>query len=87
VLLLDEPTEGLAPVIVAEVRAVLERIRDDGGTVIVAEPTTRLLPERIDHGYVMMRGAIVAQAGSRQELREAFAAQFAGLPALQGKEA
>jgi len=76
VLLLDEPTEGLAPVIVAAVQRVLEEIRAQGGTILIAEPTTRLLPSSIDKGYVMMRGEIVAEADSKEALHTVFAEQF-----------
>ncbi len=72
VLLLDEPTEGLAPKIVGAVTSALERIQAQGATIIITEPTTRTLPERISLGLVMIRGAMVASATSRDGLRTAF---------------
>jgi branched-chain amino acid transport system ATP-binding protein len=72
VLLLDEPTEGLAPGIVAQLVSVLEDIRGRGTAIVIAEPTTRVLPEGIHSGLVMIRGEIVATAENRDGLREAF---------------
>jgi branched-chain amino acid transport system ATP-binding protein len=82
VLLLDEPMEGLAPAIVSGILASIEDMRHDGATVVVAEPTTRVLPARVDQGLVMMRGEIVAQVASRSALESAFERQFAEAPAV-----
>ena len=79
-LLLDEPTEGLAPTIVSEILQVLADIQQDGATVVIAGPTTRVLPEQIDVGVVMMRGEIVATAAGRNELQAAFRDQYDGEP-------
>lgn len=72
VLLLDEPTEGLAPTIVSTVTETLEQIQHDGGTILITEPTTRVLPEHVSLGFVMMRGGVIAQAHTREELRKVF---------------
>jgi branched-chain amino acid transport system ATP-binding protein len=76
VLLLDEPTEGLAPTIMAEVTRLLLELRAAGATIVITEPTTRVLFEHIDRGYVMMRGSLVAEASSHGELRRVFRQQF-----------
>ena len=80
VLLLDEPTEGLAPSIVSQILDVLDDIQAGGGTVVIAGPTTRVLPEKIDVGVVMMRGELVATATDRRELQDAFRDQYGGEP-------
>jgi branched-chain amino acid transport system ATP-binding protein len=76
VLLLDEPTEGLAPTIVSVVVDALGDIQAAGATIVVVEPTTRILPDQIDCGYVMMRGRFAARAGNRDELKSAFQDEF-----------
>lgn len=76
VLLLDEPTEGLAPTIVATVIETMRDLQRAGTTIVVVEPTTRILPDHVDRGYVMMRGRFIAEATSRDELKETFRASF-----------
>jgi branched-chain amino acid transport system ATP-binding protein len=76
VLMLDEPTQGLAPTIVSTIVSVLEQMRDEGSTVLVAEPTIRLLPRSLDYGLVMVHGQIVAEAQSLQSLETAFHRHF-----------
>jgi branched-chain amino acid transport system ATP-binding protein len=76
VLLLDEPTEGLAQTIVAEVVAVLNELQRAGGTIVIVEPTTRVLPEGINLGLVMMRGEIVARTSKREELQRMFLERY-----------
>jgi branched-chain amino acid transport system ATP-binding protein len=62
VLLLDEPTLGLAPIIVAEIVRTIAALAASGIAIVIAEPSMRLIRGRIDHGYVMLRGRIVAEA-------------------------
>lgn len=58
--LLDEPTEGLAPIIVEEVVEVLEELASENRAVFFAEQNiTRMLP-LIDRGYIIENGRIVA---------------------------
>jgi branched-chain amino acid transport system ATP-binding protein len=76
VLLLDEPTQGLAPTIVQQIMDALDAIRAEGRTVLIAEPTTRVLPREIDLGFVMLHGRIVAQASDLTGLDSAFHEQF-----------
>jgi branched-chain amino acid transport system ATP-binding protein len=76
VLMLDEPTQGLAPTIVQTIMGVLEQMRADDHTILVAEPTTRLLPPSLDRGFVMVHGQLVAEAASIHELESAFHRYF-----------
>lgn len=62
VLLLDEMVTGLAPKIVAELVAIAVRMAADGVTVLLAEPLVGAVRDRIDVGFVMLRGAVVAEA-------------------------
>src|SRR5690606_19827858 len=68
VLLLDEPTLGLAPRARAEVAGVIRRARDDGVGVLLIEQNATLALELADHAYVLDRGR-VALAGPAAELR------------------
>lgn len=68
-LLLDEPSLGLAPVIVEQVYSRLGAIRDSGMAILLAEQNARNALAACDRGYVMQRGSVVA-SGSGEELRE-----------------
>jgi len=69
-LLMDEPTEGLAPVIVQALAAVLARLRAEGGIAIVlVEQNSRIALEFAERAAVMDRGRIVYD-GPSVRLRE-----------------
>jgi branched-chain amino acid transport system ATP-binding protein len=76
VFMLDEPTQGLAPTIIRQIMDALTRISEEGRTVVIAEPTTRVLPRHIDVGFVMLHGRIVARASDLEGLEKAFHEQF-----------
>jgi branched-chain amino acid transport system ATP-binding protein len=79
VLLLDEPMQGLAPTVVADVWQTLVEIRNAGATLVIASPTTRWLRE-IDRGYVMLRGEIVAEAPDKERLERVFLERLSETP-------
>ena len=58
-LLLDEPTEGLAPVIVQQIRRTIERIKAQGFTILLVEQNFRFAATVADRHYVMENGRIV----------------------------
>ena len=58
-LLLDEPTEGLAPVIVQHIGATLRRLKAAGFTVLLVEQNFRFAATVADRHYVMERGRVV----------------------------
>jgi len=58
-LLLDEPTEGLAPVIVAQIERVIARMKERGLTVLLVEQNFRVASRLADRHYVMESGTIV----------------------------
>jgi branched-chain amino acid transport system ATP-binding protein len=69
VLLLDEPSLGLAPIIVNEVRSIIKSVRDRfGAAVLLVEQNASLALAVADRGYIMQTGRIVAE-GSIEELR------------------
>lgn len=67
VLLMDEPSMGLAPKIVDEVFRVIEEIRASGTTVVLVEQNARRALRAADFGYVMATGS-VAHSGPAAEL-------------------
>lgn len=70
VLLLDEPSLGLAPKVIGEIFAVLDRLREDGLAMLLVEQDARLALKHADRGYVMRTGAIALEGGSRELLQD-----------------
>jgi branched-chain amino acid transport system ATP-binding protein len=60
-LLLDEPTEGLAPVIVQHIGATIRRLKADGFTILLVEQNFRFAATVADRHYVMEHGRVVDQ--------------------------
>ena len=58
-LIMDEPTEGLAPMLVAEVAAVIGRLRDEGTSILLAEQNAVFAVKVADRVHVMSKGAVV----------------------------
>src|SRR5215469_5626128 len=69
-LLLDEPTEGLAPIIVEQLLAVLRRlVRDEGLSALIVEQHAQKVLDITDQAVIFERGSIV-HAGPSAALRE-----------------
>jgi branched-chain amino acid transport system ATP-binding protein len=66
-VLLDEPSMGLAPVIVAQVFDLVRRIRSEGYTVLIVEQNVRQVLKFADRGYLLEAGRIKA-SGSAQHM-------------------
>jgi branched-chain amino acid transport system ATP-binding protein len=58
-LVMDEPTEGLAPALVAEVARLIGRLRAEGTTVLLVEQNAAFAVKVADYVHVMSKGAIV----------------------------
>jgi branched-chain amino acid transport system ATP-binding protein len=58
-LVMDEPTEGLAPVIVAEVASVIRRLKDEGTSILLAEQNAAFAVKVADYVHVMSKGRVV----------------------------
>lgn len=67
ILLLDEPSTGLAPTVVREILKLLGRLRQEGLTVLVVEQDAAAALKIADRGYVMERGRVVME-GTTTEL-------------------
>ncbi|MEX0959530.1 MAG: ABC transporter ATP-binding protein [Burkholderiales bacterium] len=68
-LLLDEPSAGLAPVVVQSIFEVVREMRDEGYTVLIVEQNIRQVLKVAQRGYLLETGRIRA-AGSAKELLE-----------------
>jgi branched-chain amino acid transport system ATP-binding protein len=69
-LLLDEPSQGLAPLIVSEVFRIVASMRDEGISVLLVEQNARLSLDIADHAYVLDNGAIVHSGPARELARD-----------------
>ena len=58
-LMLDEPSLGLAPLVVRDIFATIERLRAEGTSILLIEQNARAALAVSDHGYVLETGAIV----------------------------
>ena len=66
-LMLDEPSLGLAPLIVRDILAIVRQLREDGVSILLVEQNARAALETSDYGYVLETGEI-ALAGPSAEL-------------------
>jgi branched-chain amino acid transport system ATP-binding protein len=66
-LMLDEPSLGLAPLIVRDIFAIVSQLRQSGVTVLLVEQNARAALQVADHGYVMETGELVLD-GAASEL-------------------
>ena len=60
-LMLDEPSLGLAPLIVREIFRIIERLREQGVSILLIEQNARAALEVADHGYVLETGAFALE--------------------------
>ena len=68
-LLLDEPSEGLAPLVVVEIGQIISELRAQGMTILLVEQNLTLALELADRVYLMSKGRIVFE-GTPAELRQ-----------------
>jgi len=68
IILLDEPMEGLAPLIARNVEDVVRRIREEGHTVLLVEQNAEVAMSLSDRGYILSNGCVMA-SGKIAELR------------------
>jgi branched-chain amino acid transport system ATP-binding protein len=68
VLLLDEPSMGLAPVLVDSIFETIEELHKAGTTILLVEQNARVALQIADRGYVMQTGEIVL-SGTAEKLR------------------
>lgn len=70
-LLIDEPSEGLAPKVAAEVFSAIRRMCSEGISIILVEQNVRSALDVVDRCYVVERGRAVAEAVPKDVLARA----------------
>jgi branched-chain amino acid transport system ATP-binding protein len=71
ILLMDEPSAGLAPVIVQQVFDLIERIRDEGLTVLIVEQNVKQVLRIVDRAYVLESGSLRLEGTAEELLQSA----------------
>lgn len=76
-LLLDEPSLGLAPIIIQQIFAIIQRVNSTGTTIFLVEQNANQALRIAHRGYVMENGRIVMEAGAQEllsssEVRKAY---------------
>ena len=69
-LMLDEPSLGLAPLVVREVFRTIERLRESGTSILLIEQNARAALEVSDFGYVLETGALALQGPAAELARD-----------------
>ncbi|NOX14549.1 MAG: ABC transporter ATP-binding protein [Epsilonproteobacteria bacterium] len=69
-LLLDEPSMGLAPIVVEEIFRAIKELRDKGTTIFIVEQNAFLALSITDRAYVLENGKIVMSGNSNELLRD-----------------
>jgi branched-chain amino acid transport system ATP-binding protein len=67
-LLLDEPSLGLAPKVTGEIFSALDALRGEGVTILLVEQDARLALKHSDRGYVMRTGSVALEGSARELL-------------------
>ncbi len=69
-LLLDEPSLGLAPLIIRDIFNIIKKIKDDGRTILIVEQNARQTLKIADYGYVLEIGKVKAQGKASDLLND-----------------
>jgi branched-chain amino acid transport system ATP-binding protein len=69
-MMLDEPSQGLAPLVVGEVFRIVAAMRDEGISILLVEQNALMSLEIADHAYVLDNGAIVHSGPARELARD-----------------
>ena len=71
ILMLDEPSLGLSPVLVQQVFEIIARLRDEGRTILLVEQNARMALSVANRGYVIQTGRIVLHGSAAMLLESA----------------
>ena len=69
-LILDEPSLGLAPLIVDDIFAVIKQINEQGVSILIVEQNVQLTLETADYGYIIESGRIVQEGACSDLIRD-----------------
>ena len=80
ILMLDEPSLGLAPILVDEVLDTVRSLKTKGMTILLVEQNVREALDLADRGYILQTGRIVAQGTGKDLLKgNTFRSAFLGI--------
>ncbi len=80
ILMLDEPSMGLAPILVDEVLDTVRRLKEEGITILLVEQNVREALDLADRGYVLQTGRITSKGTGRELLdSDIFRSAFLGI--------
>jgi branched-chain amino acid transport system ATP-binding protein len=80
VLMLDEPSLGLAPILVDEVLDTVRRLKEEGITILLVEQNVREALDLADRGYILQTGRITGEGTGRELLdSDIFRSAFLGI--------
>ena len=71
----DEPSYGLAPVLVEEIFRVIARLREQGATVLLVEQNVKHTLEIADRAYLLENGKVVLEGTSERFLQDSYVRQ------------
>lgn len=81
-LLMDEPSEGLAPIVVEEVGRIIGQLKQSGFSILLVEQNLPMALEVVDYIYVISKGKIVYESSPKElEANEEVKAKFLGVAA------
>ena len=66
IILLDEPMEGLAPLIARSVEEVVRNIKNEGNTILLVEQNAHVAMSLSDRGYILSNGSVMASGPIKQ---------------------
>ena len=69
-ILMDEPSTGLAPMIVTEIFGVIKRLKQEGNTILLIEQNARMALKISDRAYVIESGKIVLEGAARELMED-----------------
>ena len=67
-LVLDEPSMGLAPLVIREIFRIIRDLREEGRTILLIEQNARAALQIVDRGYVLETGKVVLEGEGRELL-------------------
>lgn len=70
ILLLDEPSMGLAPLLITKIFNIIEEINAAGTTVVLVEQNAQQALSRSDHAYILETGSVVRSGAGRELLQD-----------------
>jgi branched-chain amino acid transport system ATP-binding protein len=65
-LMLDEPSSGLAPIIVGEIAKIIERLHEEGINILLVEQNVQMALRLSEHSYILRSGQIVFEGPTRE---------------------